>query len=463
MIKYKELNRNRLLLKKLMQFYRNTHMLSISQNPSNTQIFTKKESKEINKANSERKESTANLKATDKIVSNSNQSKKPSNADKSEKTEKKELSSASSNKSSSNNSNTNKTISSNPSGKRSSLKTGNNNKNVNNAKNTVNSFVNSNDKRKTVMLKTPIKMEKKSFNKSNASNTWKKTEKSVKKKENNNLDQSIVNDNNMTMIAKESKISQNSEISLSSSRVKARNLRRMITKRAQENKEILKKYFHKFLTNGIIVQMRKNCRKVNLHKKNKSNSVLNFGIKNKGLEPINKLNRSGVITRKKSRNDEDLLMAKRVKLLEKLIYKINRQNMLVTKSVFDQWNLRAKIFSLDTNKKKKKKKKNKKSEGNDDEFDELAAKDVVKTNKDPTLSSRRKESLLAMATRNMNKVKLGFNIVSDTVIKNIKNKVFYSVFYTLEERKLDKITESLDMDVSSYSSEDEKKNNSKNK
>ena len=207
---------------------------------------------------------------------------------------------------------------------------------------------------------------------------------------------------------------------------KARGLRKLLSRKGNERKEKLRKYFYKFYKAGIFSKVRsvRRVTKKYLERKNsavqlqrkktlennldnfntninkKSNLTINLdddeSTKNKDL----KEHKNNFTTEFKQEEDEDLnnflkksktaiikfdqkqkeLEEQRIKNLQTLFFKVDRINMKIIRNVFQKYYLRSKLESISiieggTKKKKFKRKKSKKykkekrSEKNEDKKD----------------------------------------------------------------------------------------------
>ena len=154
-------------------------------------------------------------------------------------------------------------------------------------------------------------------------------------------------------------------------RNKARNLRKLMMKKEKEKQEQLRFYFLKFHSNGMLFQLKKNA-KINLSTKN----VLvypNLNNVSLDLEPSKSEIKELTYVDKKlieKQIEKEKILKKRIELLNTLFYKLDRQNMIVKKKIFEKWNLRAKILSLT----------------------KINAPDLKKSTKKKKLRNRKKES-----------------------------------------------------------------------
>ena len=145
---------------------------------------------------------------------------------------------------------------------------------------------------------------------------------------------------------------------------KSRGLRKLMAKKANERMEILRVNFYRFYRAGIIhkfrsMKKRKTCEvrgSINLSNINKE---INSGEEN-SLEKKSRLKSAKNLISKEIKEKEEL-KKKIVSSLEKIIFKIDRKNMIIMKTIFQKFYLKAKLESvtniIDNDKVKKKKKK----------------------------------------------------------------------------------------------------------
>ena len=216
---------------------------------------------------------------------------------------------------------------------------------------------------------------------------------------------------------------------------KARGLRKLLSRKGNEKKEKLRKYFYRFYKAGIFSKVR-SVRKVTKKYLERKNSAMNLQRKNtleNSLDDIksnnneksnsnNKIDlydestknkkisineeKNNVSTEFKPEVDEDLnnflkrsktaiikfdqkqkeLEEKRIKKLQILFFKVDRINMKIIRNVFQKYNLRSKLESISIieggskkkkykRKKSKKYKKEKSSEKNEDKKDDEKSED----------------------------------------------------------------------------------------
>ena len=266
-------------------------------------------------------------------------------------------------------------------------------------------------------------------NKENTNNNENKKEDN-KSNENNNVtnskNESNNNNENDKNKSESSEIKKQSKENLDLRIQKARGLRKLLSRKGNERKEKLRKYFYKFYKAGIFSKVRsvRRVTKKYLERKNsavqlqrkrtlennldnfntnineKSNLTINLdddeSTKNKDL----KEHKNNFTTEFKQEEDEDLnnflkksktaiikfdqkqkeLEEQRIKNLQILFFKVDRINMKIIRNVFQKYYLRSKLESISiieggTKKKKFKRKKSKKykkeksSEKNEDKKD----------------------------------------------------------------------------------------------
>ena len=133
---------------------------------------------------------------------------------------------------------------------------------------------------------------------------------------------------------------------------KSRTLRRLLTKKGKEKKEILKKYFVRFYLAGLYASIRQGIGKRTLEKKQRNSSAdhihgkSSFDYNNNNILDFN--NNEDEIEDKIEKEKN-----KRNKLLTKIIYRKDRIVILIMKKTLEKLNLRAKLISLNQNKKER--------------------------------------------------------------------------------------------------------------
>ena len=133
---------------------------------------------------------------------------------------------------------------------------------------------------------------------------------------------------------------------------KSRGLRKLLAKKTQEKKEILKKYFNKFYLAGIYMSIRRKVRKKTIESKkskNKSKSLERRGTVISCFDNKNLFNFSV-----REEESYDICIDKRKQLLTKIIYRKDRILNLIKKTALQKLNLRAKLISLKLNKQDRK-------------------------------------------------------------------------------------------------------------
>ena len=144
---------------------------------------------------------------------------------------------------------------------------------------------------------------------------------------------------------------------------KSRQLRKLLTKKSKEKKEVLKKYFNRFYLACFYASIILGVRQKTSELKNRRyNSV------------DNKVNRKSIIGQKFDLNmnnneggdDEDILFNiknKRIQILTKIFYKKDRLHFLIMKKTFEKLNLRVKLLSLQETKRERQSKVRTKKKG----------------------------------------------------------------------------------------------------
>ena len=266
-----------------------------------------------------------------------------------------------------------------------------------------------------------IKKEDNKTNENNDDTTNSKNEDNKNESNNNNNENNKSESNDV-----KNQLKENLEQRIQ----KARGLRKLLSRKGNEKKEKLRKYFYRFYKAGIFSKVR-SVRKVTKKYLERKNSAMNLQRKNtleNSLDDIksnnneksnsnNKIDLYDESTKNKNINkneeknntptefkpevDEDLnnflkrsktaiikfdqkqkeLEEKRIKKLQILFFKVDRINMKIIRNVFQKYNLRSKLESISIieggskkkkykRKKSKKYKKEKSSEKNEDKKDE---------------------------------------------------------------------------------------------
>lgn len=143
-----------------------------------------------------------------------------------------------------------------------------------------------------------------------------------------------------------------------SSKNKAKELRKLIRNRAKMNREKLRKYFDKLYTNGIIRSLKnapKTLSQTNTPVNKEQIVYISSSSQPQQQKTAQQQEEERIENEKaqKAKEREDMIR----KHLDKIVYQIDRNNLLVSKSVFSKWNLRTKLLRLKEVKGKKKKKK----------------------------------------------------------------------------------------------------------
>ena len=164
---------------------------------------------------------------------------------------------------------------------------------------------------------------------------------------------------------------------------KSRHLRALMIKRANERLETLRIYFYKFYRAGIISKLRKARKRNSLQFRENYNVELTQKLLNDNTIETTKITMKNTfkLASKEIREKEEL-KKKTVNILEKIIFKADRKNMIIMKKIFQKYYLLTKLESVkniikkDKVKNKKKKKINKKNEKNDNDNDNENKKDI---------------------------------------------------------------------------------------
>jgi len=137
-------------------------------------------------------------------------------------------------------------------------------------------------------------------------------------------------------------------------RNKARNLRKLMIKKEKEKGELLRKYFYKFYTNGMLCKLKKNAKYSHSSKNVRFNMDVKFYENGENQEENQEL----TLLDKKRIEDQrkkDELNLKRISALKIIFFKKDRHITIIKKQTIEKWNLRAKLMSLEGFKKGKKK------------------------------------------------------------------------------------------------------------
>ena len=131
---------------------------------------------------------------------------------------------------------------------------------------------------------------------------------------------------------------------------KSRGLRKILTKKSKEKKEVLRKYFHKFYLGGIYLSIRRGARKrtseIRLKKRNRSVEY------RRGTVILNELDLLNISMNKEEEDSEsEKEQNRRNELLTKIFNRKDRIHILVMKKTLEKYNLRAKLMSLEQNRK----------------------------------------------------------------------------------------------------------------
>jgi hypothetical protein len=148
---------------------------------------------------------------------------------------------------------------------------------------------------------------------------------------------------------------------------KSRGLRKLMSKRALEKKELLRIYFFKFYRAGIVSQFRKiKRRKTCQFKMPMSLELTNKILEDNQKDKQKELEDESIAKEKKEKEE---LKKKTIQILERIIFKEDRRFKILLKNVFQRFYLKTKLDSVKdllesdkiNNKKKKKKLKKKKT------------------------------------------------------------------------------------------------------
>ena len=143
---------------------------------------------------------------------------------------------------------------------------------------------------------------------------------------------------------------------------KSRGLRRIMAKKANERIEKLRINFYKFYRAGIISTFRKVSKRNSCQLDGNIAMELRKKLLNEDISDQKTLkNKNTKILTQKEREEKEELKEKVISALKKIIFKVDRRNMIVLKKAFNKYYLRAKLESvvniIDNDKAKKKKKK----------------------------------------------------------------------------------------------------------
>ena len=140
---------------------------------------------------------------------------------------------------------------------------------------------------------------------------------------------------------------------------KSRGLRKLMNKKATEKQEKLRYYFFKFYRAGILREFKK---KSQMRRRScQLNAPINLNMIESIIEKKEKKSKDDDALKEKEKKEKEELKLKLIKLLQKIIFKTDRRNMIVINRVFKKYYLKAKIESLhdiiETTKSQRKKKK----------------------------------------------------------------------------------------------------------
>ena len=124
-----------------------------------------------------------------------------------------------------------------------------------------------------------------------------------------------------------------------------------MTKKGKEKKEVLKKYFNRFYLACFYASIIHGVRKKTDQIKKKRNKSVDHNIDSIKVLKDPKFDRLNI-----SNDEDDLLLNlknTRNQLLTKIFYRKDRMHTLIMKKTFEKFNLRAKLLSLQENKKER--------------------------------------------------------------------------------------------------------------
>ena len=164
----------------------------------------------------------------------------------------------------------------------------------------------------------------------------------------------------------EEEIKKEKELSLKERISKSRGIRKLLVKKAKEKMETLKHYFYRFYRAGIVSTFRRQQRR--------RSCIYNNPLT---LDLVDKLignNNEKILSKEKKEKDQ--LKEKTIKMLRKILFKKDRNNMVILNNIFKKFYLKAKLLSIKTiidndKDKPKKKKKSKKKRKDSDEKDKI--------------------------------------------------------------------------------------------
>jgi len=164
----------------------------------------------------------------------------------------------------------------------------------------------------------------------------------------------------------EEEIKKEKELSLKERISKSRGIRKLLVKKAKEKMETLKHYFYRFYRAGIVSTFRRQQRR--------RSCIYNNPLT---LDLVDKLignNNEKILSKEKKEKDQ--LKEKTIKMLRKILFKKDRNNMVILNNNFKKFYLKAKLLSIKTiidndKDKPKKKKKSKKKRKDSDEKDKI--------------------------------------------------------------------------------------------
>ena len=179
---------------------------------------------------------------------------------------------------------------------------------------------------------------------------------------NDNKNENLIDNDNNKENAEKIEIEENPEEKKERIK-KSRGLRKLLTKKVKEKKELLRVYFKKFYLGGLYMSIRQGVRKKTLEMKklrteNKRVKSVEHKRGSKFLQN-NLFNFSVREEEEENDNDYNNNIKRRNHLLTKIIYRKDRIHTLVLKSIFQKLNLRVKLLSLNAVKKEQSKNRTK--------------------------------------------------------------------------------------------------------
>ena len=178
---------------------------------------------------------------------------------------------------------------------------------------------------------------------------------------NDNKNENLIDNDNNKENAEKIEIEENPEEKKERIK-KSRGLRKLLTKKVKEKKELLRVYFKKFYLGGLYMSIRQGVRKKTLEmKKLRTENKRVKSVEHKRGSKFLQNNLFNFSVREEEENDNDYNnnIKRRNHLLTKIIYRKDRIHTLVLKSIFQKLNLRVKLLSLNAVKKEQSKNRTK--------------------------------------------------------------------------------------------------------